>query len=112
MIIYFLIAYLAVVLTAAAQVLLKIGANRNKDLGFIKLYINSLTILGYGIMGFTTLLNLYVYKFLDLKYAVIIIPFTFLFVAVLSYFLLKEKVTRNQFLGYAVIMIGVLIFNF
>jgi EamA domain-containing membrane protein RarD len=108
---YILIGYIGVVLTALAQLVLKIGAEKKSKSNIISFFINIYTILGYGTMFLITLINLYVFRFLDLKYILIFLPSSYVLVFLLSIFVLKEKVDRNKFLQYIFVLLGVLVFN-
>lgn len=109
MLINFLLAFLSSIFTGVSQVLLKLGAKQGKG---IKIFINIYTIIGYFIFFLITLVNLYVYKFLEMKYAVIFMPLGFLFVIIFSLIILKEKISKNKIIGILFIIIGVIIFNF
>jgi len=73
---YYLMAYLAVALTAMSQLLLKKGADRGKYGHPVKLFLNPFTAIAYALFFIVTLLNLYAYKMLPLKCAVVVLPFT------------------------------------
>jgi drug/metabolite transporter (DMT)-like permease len=105
------LAYIAVLFTAISQILLKIGAKSAKNKRLITLYLNRFTVVGYVILFGVTIINLYVYKFLDLKYSLTILPFTFILVGIFSYFLFNEKFTKNKLIGSIIVIIGVIIFN-
>ena len=104
-------AFLAVALTAISQLLLKIGANRGKSRHPVKLFLNPFTAIAYALFFIVTLLNLYAYKMLPLKCAVVVLPFTYILVGILSFIFLKEKMTRNQLIGAGIIILGVVLFN-
>ncbi|PID27453.1 MAG: hypothetical protein CR982_05785 [Candidatus Cloacimonadota bacterium] len=104
-----ILGYLGVLLTGFAQLLLKKGSSKQNSK--LSIYLNKFTILGYFLMLVVTLLNLYVYRYLDVKYGVIFLPFTFVVVNFLSYFILKESFSKNQLLSTLIIVIGVVVFN-
>lgn len=104
-------AYLAVALTAMSQLLLKKGADRGKYGHPVKLFLNPFTAIAYALFFIVTLLNLYAYKMLPLKCAVVVLPFTYILVGILSFIFLKEKMTRNQLIGAGIIILGVVLFN-
>jgi small multidrug resistance pump len=109
---YLLIAFGAVILTSIAQVLLKLGAlNNSKHSTWIRQYLNLYIFSGYGIFIIVTIINLYAYKFLPLKYAVILLPFVFIFVTLFSIFILKETFSKRKLISYLIIVIGVVIYN-
>ncbi len=108
MLYYLTIAFVASVMTGISQVLLKKGANKE---GNIKIFFNFFTLTGYFVFFIITLMNLFVYKKLELKYSVIFMPLGFVFVMFFSVLLLKEKISKRKLLGIFVIILGVYIFN-
>lgn len=109
MVMYIVIGYVAVILTGIAQVLLKKGSSRQGSL--LSMYLNFFTLAGYIILFGVTLMNLYIYRYLDVKYGVILLPFTFIVVNLLSFFILKERLSKMQLTGSGIIVLGVAIFN-
>ena len=78
----------------------------------LRAYMNPSTIFGYLLLLFVTLLNVYAYKYIDLKIAVVLLPITFVFVALLSFAVLKERFTKNNSIGAVIILVGIVAFNF
>lgn len=107
---YYLIALLAVLLTAISQVLLKMGAHRAGSIAW-RLYLNGYTLTAYASLVVVTLLNLYAYHVIPLKAAVALLPLTLLLVAILSFWVLNERLTRKQIFGAIIILVGLLVFN-
>jgi drug/metabolite transporter (DMT)-like permease len=110
LIIYIAIGYIGVVMTALAQVLLKAGANKYLN-NNIRLFLNGYAIVGYLMMFSVTLISLYIFKYLGLKYALIFLPSTYILVLLFSFILLKEKITQRKILQYIIISLGIIIFN-
>ncbi len=108
---YIAIGYIGVVLTAIAQVILKYGAIRQGNKSFLSSFINIYAFLGYGIMFGITLINLYIFQFLDLKYILIFLPSSYILVVFFSALILKEKIERRKLLQYALVLVGILVFN-
>lgn len=108
---YYLSASIGVIFTAAAQVLLKIGANKTKNKKLITKYINVYVITGYIVFLGVTLLNLYAYQYLPLKMTVVFLPFTFLLVGLFSFGILKEEFNRKQLISSVIIVVGVVVYN-
>lgn len=108
---YIILGFTGSVLAAISQVMLKQGAN--KDQGALKLaiYLNYYTATGYLLMILVTLINLYVFKYLELKYALIFFPTTFIAVILLSKVIIKERINKRDWITYIIIIIGVVIFN-
>lgn len=109
---FFVIAFAAVIFTAFAHVLLKLGAVRNlKHSTWIKQYLNIYVYTGYGIFLIVTVMNLYAYKYLPLKFNITLLPFVFIFVALFSFFFFKEALTKKQWISYILIIIGIVVYN-
>jgi len=109
---YFLVAFAAVILTAIAQILLKMGALKTpKQTLWVKQYLNQYVFIGYSLFLIVTVMNLYAYKFLPLKYAIVLLPFTFIFITMFSLLFFKEPISKRQFISYLIIIIGVAVYN-
>ena len=57
------------------------------------------------------LLNTYAYTKVDMKYGAVIDTFSYVFVMVLSYLILKEKFTKGQLIGNLIIITGVMVYT-
>lgn len=108
--IYSCIYILGVVISAFAQTLLKKSANIERE-SKIKEYLNFKTIFAYGIFFGATLCTVLAYKYVPLSMGPILGTTEYLFVALLSYWLLKEKISKKKLIGLITIMLGVLIFS-
>jgi drug/metabolite transporter (DMT)-like permease len=109
---YFVIAIAAIILTAFAQILLKLGADKNiNQTKWIKHYMSLYILVGYSIFFIVTIVNLYVYKYLPLKYSVILLPLVFFFVTVFSFLFFNEKLTKRKLMSYLLIIVGVVVYN-
>ena len=108
----FFVAFLAVILTAFAQVLLKSGANRNKHHNqLLKQYLNRYVITGYGLFLFVTVVNVYAYRILPLQYAIVLLPLTIVFVTLFSILFFKETLGKRQLISFLIILTGIIIYN-
>lgn len=108
--IYSGIYILGVIISASSQILLKSSANikrKNK----IKEYLNFKTMFAYCIFFVATLCSVLSYKYIPLAMGPILGTTEYIFVAILSYFLLKEKISKRKAIGLITIIIGVLIFS-
>ena len=99
-----------VIISAMAQVLLKKSADTKKD-SIIKEYLNWKTILSYLVFFIATLCTVFSYKYLPLSFGPILGTLEYLFVAILSYYFLKEKIKRKKLIGLFIILIGVFIYS-
>lgn len=96
--------------TAVSQILLKQSANKTYRHPIFE-YLNWRVILSYGIFAGVLLLNTYAYTKVEMKYGAVIDTFSYVFVMLLSYFILKEKMTKRRLLGNLIIMTGVFIYT-
>ena len=109
-ILYAIIYLFGVIISAFAQVLLKKSANIKKD-NIIKEYLNAKTICSYLIFFIATLCSVFAYKYLPLSYGPILGTLEYIFVTVLSYLILKEKIKKEKLLGLLVVLLGVIIYS-
>ena len=107
---YFLLMFAATFFTAVSQVLLKQSAGRPHK-SWIFEYLNWRVITAYGIAFTVLLLNTYAYTKVDMKYGAVIDTFSYVFVMILSYFILKEKFNKGQLIGNLIIIAGVIVYT-
>lgn len=105
-----IIMFVCTFFSAVAQLLLKQSANKTHK-SFIFEYLNWRVILSYGMSVVILLVNTYAYTKVDMKYGAVIDTFTYVFVMVLSYFILKEKFTKPKLIGNLIIIAGVLVYT-
>lgn len=107
---YYLLVILSVLAAAGAQMLLKQGAKKQFTT-FIRQYLNTWVIGGYGIMGVSLILNIFcLSKGVQVKEISIIESLSYLFVPLLSWLIFKETITWRKAGAIAVIMVGVVVF--
>ena len=107
---YLLIMFAATFFTAISQVLLKQSAGK-KYSRWIFEYLNWRVITAYGIAFIVLLANTYAYTKVDMKYGAVIDTFSYVFVMLLSWLLLKERFSKGQLVGNLIIIAGVLIYT-
>jgi drug/metabolite transporter (DMT)-like permease len=108
---YFIIGFIGVLITSLAQILLKYAAIKKKESSFILFFINKYTIVGYTLMFSVTIINLYIFKYIELKYALVFLPSSFILVLIFSKFMLNENFDKRDWWAYLIILLGVIIFN-
>lgn len=108
--IYSGIYILGVIVSAVAQILLKKSADVKRE-NKLKEYLNFKTIFAYGIFFAATLCTVIAYKYVPLSMGPVLGTTEYIFVAILSYWLLKEKVSKRKLIGLISIILGVLIFS-
>lgn len=107
---YMMLMFAMTFLTGISQVLLKKSANKNYE-KWIYEYLNWQVILAYAIFFGVLLVNTYAYTKVDMKYGAVIDTFSYVFVMILSWLLLKEKFTRRKVIGNLMIIVGVLVYT-
>lgn len=96
--------------SALSQVLLKQSANKTYRHPLLE-YLNWRVITAYGIFFGVLLLNTYAFTRVDMKYGSVIDAFAYVFVLLLSYLLLKEKISRGKLIGNIIIILGIIIYT-
>lgn len=109
-IICFIIMITNAFLSAVSQILLKKSA-MVKHKSPLYEYLNWRVVCAYGIFFLVLLTNAYAYQVIDYKLGPIIGTTTYLFVMLLSMFILKEKITERIFLGNMIIILGIIIYT-
>ena len=96
---------LSIAIASYSQIILKKGAGQKN------IYINKYTIVGYSLMVLSTVLTLIGYKMVSLTLSGILQALSFVFVPILSYILLKEKIDKKTIIGIIVIICGIVIYS-
>ena len=104
------LAVLCVVGIAIGQILFKLTANSLTETGSI-FAVKTLTVLfcALALYGLTTLLWIWVLHKGNLSRIYPIMALSFVFVPILSHFLLGEKFNTQYFLGVAVLLCGIIL---
>ena len=89
--------------SAVSQILLKQSANIKYE-SRIREYLNFRVML-------ILLLNTWCYTKVDMRYGPVIDTAAYVFVLLLSHFILKEKITRGKIIGNLIIIAGILIYT-
>lgn len=99
----------SVFVASISQILLKISANKN-HLSLFKEYFNLYVILGYILLFISTILTIVAFGGMDYKNGPLIESLGYLFVMILSYFILNEQITKKKIIGNVLILIGIFIY--
>lgn len=99
-----------VFISSFSQILLKKSANRTYE-SRIKEYLNVLVISAYGLFFFSTFLSLYAYKVIPLSMGPILEATGYLWVALLSWGVLGEKIKIRKMIGLVVILLGIIVYS-
>lgn len=100
----------SVFISSVSQILLKKAANRTYE-STIKEYMNPLVIGAYGMFFCSVILTMLALRYVPLSMSPILESTGYIFVSGMGYFFLKERFTRRKLLGFALILVGVIIFN-
>lgn len=107
---YIAIYLFSVFIASVSQILLKKSAMKkyNYPLGD---YINPYVISAYAMLFLSMFLTIMAYRGVDLKTGPVIEATSYIYVAVLSGFFLKEKLSSRKKIGLAIILAGIVISN-
>jgi len=105
-----LIYLIGVIISSFAQILLKKSAliKRNNK---IKEYLNLKSIIAYSMLFSATFCSMFAYKYIPLSMGPILGTTEYIFIAILSYLFLKEKINKRKFLGLTIIILGIIIYS-
>ena len=107
--IYYFIMVLSVLIASISQIILKIGANKKYD-SLTREYLNFYVIGGYSLLILSTIITIIAYKGISYTSGPMIESLGYIFVLTLSYFVLKEKITKQMIIGNILIIIGIIVF--
>ena len=99
-----------VFISSISQIILKKAALKEYP-SKIREYLNARVIFAYIIFFGATLCSIWAYKVIPLSLGPIMESSGYLFVAVLSWLFLKEKITKKKMLGLSIIIIGIIIYS-
>ena len=95
------------ILGAAAQILLKTGANHLSEITFLSVVTNWGLIGGLSLYGISTLLLVLALRDGELSLLYPVIALTYVWVTVLSFIIFHDRVNPLKLTGIAIIVIGV-----
>lgn len=107
---FMLIMFAGTFFTAISQILLKQSADKTYTHPLLE-YLNWRVILSYMIFAAVLLLNTYAFTKVEMKYGAVIDTCSYFFVMILSWIILKEKITKKRIIGNLLIMSGVFIYT-
>lgn len=106
---FIILLLISVFIASLSQILLKKSACKHYS-SFIKEYLNPYVIIGYAMMLVSTILTIFSFKGLDYKNGPVIESIGYVYVLILSFLFLKEKITLKKLIGNVLILIGIMIF--
>ncbi|MCR5420268.1 MAG: multidrug ABC transporter [Lachnospiraceae bacterium] len=105
---HIIIYVFSVFISSVSQIILKTSANINYE-NRIKEYLNPRVIIAYGIFFIATFITIYAYKGIPLSVGPILETTGYLWVTLLGYFVLKEKISKRKITGLLIVIIGIII---
>lgn len=107
---YMMLMLVCTAFSAVSQILLKQSANQEHT-SMLREYLNWRVITAYLIFGLVLLANTYAYTKVEMKYGPVLDTITYVFVLLLSWLVLREKITKGKLIGNLIIVAGVLIYT-
>ncbi len=98
----------SVFISSVSQIILKSSADMKYD-NKLKEYLNPRVIIAYGIFFLATLVTVYAYKGIPLSVGPILETTGYLWISLLGYFILKEKISRRKLIGLVIVVAGIII---
>jgi multidrug transporter EmrE-like cation transporter len=102
-----MLVFCCTILGAAAQILMKYGANSLAHPGLIGMATNVPLMAGYSLYGMSTVLLVLALKDGELSLLYPVIALTYVWVTALSFLLFRDHVNPFKLAGIAIIVIGV-----
>ena len=109
-ILFSLIFLFGVFISSVSQIILKKSAQKEYS-NKIREYLNARVIFAYIIFFGATLCSIWAYTVIPLSLGPILESAGYVFVAVLSWLFIKEKITKKKMLGLSIIIIGIIIYS-
>lgn len=107
---YYSIFLFSVFISSVSQIILKKSANIKYE-NPIREYLNIRVIVAYSIFLLSSFVTIYAYKFVPLSIGPVLESAGYIFVTVLGYIFLKERVGKKKLLGLACILCGIVVSN-
>lgn len=103
------LALASVLIGAISQILLKTAANKKRD-SFLKKFLNITVIVAYGMMFGSSLCSMFALRHLPLNLMPVFQATSFFWVPLLSWLILREKISKRNIIGICIIFLGILIY--
>ncbi|MGI6076692.1 MAG: EamA family transporter [Fastidiosipilaceae bacterium] len=100
---------ISAIFAALSQLLLKLSAGRTYK-SSIGEYLNIRVISAYVLLGLSMLMNTYAFQTVDYKWGPVIASTSYVYIMLLSYFVLKERMSTKKIIGSLLIVLGIIIF--
>lgn len=103
MIVYFAVLLFMTFVGSIASLFLKKASGAN---GFLEMLKNINLYIGGGLYLTSAVLNIWVLRYLDYSVVLPLTSFTYIWTMVVSYLILKEKITKKKIGGVFFILLG------
>ncbi len=110
MIKYTFIFLLSVLISSFAQIILKKSADKGYP-SIIKEYLNVRVIGAYSVFIISTLLTMYAYTGVPLSLGTLLEAVGYIYIPILSFFFLHEKISKRTVIGSLFIICGIIIYS-
>ena len=100
----------SVFISSVSQILLKKAADRTYE-NHLREYLNPLVIFSYGMFFCSVILTMLAPKKVPLSKQPILESTGYIFVAVMGYIFLKERLSKRKLAGIALILAGIIVFS-
>lgn len=106
--IYYVILLIMTLIGSIASLFLKKASGSES---FLKMLLNINLYLGGGLYVLSAVLNIYVLRYLDYSVVLPLTAITYIWTMILSYLILKEKITVKKVLGTMLIIVGAIMIS-
>ncbi len=107
---YILIFLFSVFISSVSQIMLK-SSSSEKHARMLDDYLNPKVMIAYLIFFVSSFLTVYGYKYVPLSLGPILEASGYIFVTILGYVCLHEKVGKRKILGMVCILVGISVAN-
>ena len=108
--VYSCILVVSVAISSVSQIILKASANKTYS-SKLKEYLNPLVMGAYAVFFGATFITMYALKEVPLSLSPILESSGYIFVTVLGWIFLKEKLSKRKLIGMGVIILGIAVFT-
>ena len=114
MLLIYTLLFIAMALTVTGEVLLKVGISQVGEFSFtpevlLRTFSDWRVVLGFALIFAGSLFWLGVISRANLSFAYPLLALNYLLILAPSYFLLGERISLNQIIGAAIIVVGVVV---
>lgn len=106
--IYYVILLIMTLIGSIASLFLKKASGSES---FLKMLLNINLYLGGGLYVLSAVLNIYILRYLDYSVVLPLTAITYIWTMILSYLILKEKITVKKVLGTMLIIVGAIMIS-